>query len=113
MMPTLVKNCQPPRNTTRIRTRRLLTRIRLRRSAALAAGTPEVSGVLRISRDSLLSTFIANHHLVSKIFPDIMIQLDKTWLEADLLHFPRAWQIDGIETFDRPRPRSNNTHTVG
>src|SRR5690242_21197577 len=113
MMPTLVKNCQPPMNTTRIRTRRLLIRIRLRRRAALAAGTPVVSGALRMSLDSLLSTLIADHYLISKIFPDIMIQLDEAWLEADLLHFAWAWQIDGVDTLDRSRTSRDYAHPVG
>src|SRR5215471_5026944 len=87
--------------------------MRRRRRAAMADGTPVLAGVVSVSRDALLLTFITNHHLVAKIFPDFLIQLDETWLEADFLHLARARQVDGIDALDGSRPGREDTHFVG
>src|SRR6266566_7280166 len=94
------------------RIRRLLTRMRRRRAAA-AADTPWLSGAVMVSLDALLIALIAYDHLLAKIFPDFMIQLNETWIEADFLHLTRARQIDGIEALDRAWPGSEHAHPVG
>src|ERR1700694_1294924 len=99
--------------TTSSRMRRLLTTMLRRRRAAVADGTPWLSGVVTVSLDSLFSTFIANHHLVAKIFPDFVIQLDETRLEADFRHVARARQVDGVTPFDGAWPRGEDAHPVG
>src|SRR5215831_927570 len=87
--------------------------MRRRRRAAMTDGTPALSGVVPVALSSLLSTFIANHHLVAKIFPDFLIQLDEARLEADFLHFARARQVDGIDAFDGARPCCEDAYPVG
>src|SRR6266700_4304587 len=42
-----------------------------------------------------------------------MIQLDETWLEADLRYIARTRQINGINTFDGGRPCREHTYPVG
>src|SRR5947207_1124179 len=84
-----------------------------RRRAAVTDDTPELSGVVPVALSSLLSTFIANHHLVAKIFPDFLIQLDEPWLEADFLHLAWAWQVNAIDALDGARPCGEHAHPVG
>src|SRR5215469_1575331 len=83
-----------------------------RRRAVVTAGTPALSGVVPVSLSSLLSTFIANHHLVAKIFPDFLVQLDEPRLEADFLYLARARQVDAIDALDGARPGSEDAHPV-
>src|SRR6266566_6275050 len=109
----LVSSCQPPMITTSSRTRRLLTTMLRRRRAAMADGTPVLSGVVMVPLDSLLIALIANHYLLSKIFPDVLIQLDETWLEADFLYLAWARQVNAIDTLDCPRPSREDTHAIG
>src|SRR5260221_5986589 len=113
MMPTRVVSSQPPMITTSSRTRSVLTTMRRRRRAAVADGTPWLSGVVTVSLDSLFIALIANHHLVAKIFPDVVIQLDETRLEADFRHFARTRQVDSIDALDGARPRREDAHPVG
>src|SRR5947209_11575026 len=112
-MPTRAASSQPPMITTSSRTRSVLTTMLRRRRATMADGTPWLSGVVMVSLDSLLIALIANQYLLSKIFPDFVIQLDKTGLEADFRHVARTRQIDGIDPLDGCRPGSEHIHTVG
>src|ERR1700730_3091210 len=99
--------------TTNISTRRILTWMRRRRLAVLNALTSLLSGAVAVcSLTSLFSTFIANHHLIAQVFPDLMVQSAETWLEADFRHMARAWQIDGIDTLDGTRPCRDDAHPV-
>src|SRR5450631_3299638 len=111
-MPTRVPSSHPPRITTRSRMRSALTKMLRRRRAALADIFPGFSGLMTVSLDSLLIALIANQYLVAKIFPDFMIQLDKTRIETDLRYIAWTWQIDGIDSLDGARPRSEDAHTV-
>src|SRR5436309_1305344 len=113
MRPTWVHSSQPPMSTTSSSRRRLLTRRRRRRRAAVLAATPWLSGVVMASLDSLLIAFIANHHLVAQIFPDLMIQLHKTRLKADFLHLARPGQINCIDALDSGRPSRENADPIG
>ncbi len=48
----------------------------------------------------------------TRIFPDLLIQLDETRLEADFCYMARTRQIDSINTFDGSRPGSDDAYTV-
>src|SRR3989442_418956 len=111
-MPTRVVSSQPPMITTSSRMRSVLTTMRRRRRAAVADGTPVLSGVVMVSLDSLLIALIANQYLVAKIFPDFVIQLDETRLEADFLHFARTRQVDSIDPLDSGRPGREDAHLI-
>src|SRR5579875_461901 len=112
MTPTLVRSCHPPMITTRISTRRLLTMIRRRRRAAMTDGTTAFSRTPLIVSGSLLITFIANQYLLAQVFPDALVQFDKTGIETDVLHFARATQVDGINTLDGGRPGSEDADAI-
>src|SRR6266436_1487190 len=109
-----VPSSQPPMMTTINATRRTFTRMLRRRRAAEYDCTSLLSGAVVVrSLTSLLSTFIANHYLLAQIFPDALIQLDATWLEADLLLLAWTRQIDGIDTLDSTWPSREHAHAVG
>src|SRR6266446_2505788 len=102
---------QPPMITTINSTRRTLTRMRLRRRAAEYDFTSLLSRAAMVcSLTSLLCTLIANKYLLSQIFPDVLVQLDETWLEADFLHLAWARQVNAIDPLDRPRSSREHAH---
>src|SRR5690349_12326633 len=99
--------------TINISTRRILTWMFRRRLACLYALTSLLSGAVVVcSLTSLLSTFIANHHLIAQVFPDLLVQFDETWLEADLRCMTRARQIDSINPLDGTRSCRNDAYPV-
>src|SRR5579884_3545443 len=101
MKPTRVPSSQPPMITTMNSTRRTLTRMVRRRRAAAYDFTSLLSGASVVcSLTSLLSTFIANHHLVAQVFPNIVIQVNKMWIKADFRHIARSRQINGVYALD-------------
>src|SRR5258706_5501894 len=94
--------------------RRTLTRMRLRRRSAEYDFTSLLSRAAMVcSLTSLLCTLIANKYLLSQIFPDVLVQLDETWLEADFLHLAWARQVNAIDPLDRPRSSREHAHAVG
>src|SRR5712692_116355 len=112
-MPTRVVSSQLPMITTSSRMRSVLITMRRRRRAAVADDTPVLSAVVMGALDSLLIALIANQYLVAKIFPDFVIQLDETRLEADFLHFARTRQVDSVDALDGARPGGEDAHAVG
>src|SRR5258706_7901572 len=105
---------QPPMITTINSTRRTLTRMRLRRRAAEYDFTSLLSrAVMVCSLTSLLCTLIANKYLLSQIFPDVLVQLDETWLEADFLPLAWARQVDAVDALDGAWPSREDAHAVG
>jgi hypothetical protein len=60
----------------------------------------------------LLIALIANKYLLSKIFPDLLIQLYETRLEADFLYLARSRQVNGIDALDGGRPSREDTYPV-
>src|SRR5260370_5728717 len=108
-----VPSSQPPMMTTINATRRTLTRMLRRRRAAEYDFTSLLSGAVVVRPlTSLLSALIANHHLLAKIFPDLLVQLHEPRIEADLLHLAWTRQIDGIDALDSTLPRCQDAHTV-
>src|SRR5216684_5480525 len=109
-----VPSSQPPMMTTINATRRTLTRMLRRRRAAEYDFTSLLSGAVVVcSLTSLLSALIANHHLLAKIFPDLLVQLHEPRIEADFLHLARTRQIDGIDALDSTWPGGEDAHPVG
>src|SRR5260221_2560979 len=109
-----VPSSQPPMMTTINATRRTLTRMLRRRRAAEYDFTSLRSGAVVVcSLTSLLSALIANHHLLAKIFPDLLVQLHEPRIEADLLHLARTRQVNRIDALEDAWPRRQNTYPVG
>src|SRR5207248_260743 len=112
MIPTRVASSQPPMMTTSSPTRRLLTRMRLLRRATAGEGPAGLSGVVRGALDALLIALIANEYLLSQIFPDALIELDETWLEADFLHLAWPRQVDAIDALHGSWSSRQDAHPV-
>src|SRR5579885_10498 len=105
---------QPPRMTTINNTRRTLTRTLRRRRVTEYDLSSLLSGaVVACSRTSLLSTFIANHHLIAQVFPDIVIQLDEARLKTDFRNITWARQVYRVDTLDGGRTSREDAHPVG
>src|SRR5260370_25441201 len=97
--------------TTINATRRTLTRMLRRRRAAEYDFTSLLSGAVVVRPlTSLLSALIANHHLLAKIFPDLLVQLHEPRIEAHLLHLALTRQIAGIDASHSNRPRCQDAH---
>src|SRR5258708_30444213 len=62
--------------------------------------------------DAVLRAFIADQDLVPEVVPDLFIELDEAWLEADLGDVPRPRQVDPVRSLDRSGPRGDHDHAI-
>src|ERR1700730_3593567 len=65
-----------------------------------------------LSRAAALLTFIAHEDLVAEVVPDLLIDLAKTRLEADLGDVARPRKIDLVVALDRAGAGGGDEHPV-
>src|SRR5438270_9782677 len=68
---------------------------------------------LTSDRGSVLLTLIAHQHLVAKLAPDCLVNLDETRLEPNLGNIAGSRQVDGKSPFDRSGTRRHDHHAIG
>src|SRR5437879_4993698 len=65
-----------------------------------------------LSRAAALLAFIAHEDLIAEVVPDLLVDLAKTWLEADLGDVARPWKVDLVVALDRTGTRGDHEHAV-
>src|ERR1700694_1073491 len=65
-----------------------------------------------LSCPAALLTFIAHQDLIPEVVPDLLVDLAKARLEANLSDVARTWQVDLVVALDRPGPGGNDEHAV-
>src|ERR1700716_772296 len=109
----MVPLSQEPRTMTANATRSPLTSSRrLVRARARARSVLVGPGPTKALRDAALRALIAHEHLVPQVVPDLLIDPRELRQEADLGNVARPWQIDAIDTFDRPRAGGDDDDAV-
>src|SRR6267142_7265258 len=107
--PSRVASSQPPRNTTATSNRSPATfnrrrcASRLRRAARSTGGRAAWSRALMrtLSCAAALLTFIAHQDLIPKVVPDLLVDLAKARLEADLGDVAGPRKVDLVVALDR------------